>query len=76
MDTNPNDMPTLFAQLGLPADRQSIDAFLLHHRLPPGQSLPDAPFWNASQAAFLREALAQDAEWAEEVDELAARLSH
>ncbi|CAD5105977.1 DUF2789 domain-containing protein [Zestomonas carbonaria] len=75
MDTVPHNLATLFAQLGLPDDRASIDGFLASHRLQPGQALPDAPFWNEGQAAFLREALADDSDWAEEVDELAVRLS-
>ncbi|WP_148715900.1 DUF2789 domain-containing protein [Chitinolyticbacter meiyuanensis] len=76
MDTTPHTLTTLFAQLGLPMDKDGIEAFLASHSLPAGQSLPDASFWNSSQASFLREALAADAEWAEDVDELAARLTH
>lgn len=75
MDTSPHTLGALFKQLGLPNGRQDIDAFLGSHRLPQGQALPDAPFWNAAQAEFLREALDDDSDWAEEVDELAVRLS-
>ena len=34
----------------------------------------DAPFWTPAQADFLRQALAEDADWSEEVDELAVLL--
>jgi hypothetical protein len=32
--------------------------------------LPQADFWSASQASFLREAVADDSDWCEVVDEL------
>ncbi len=50
-------------------------AFITQHRpLPNGMALADAPFWNAAQAQFLREQIAQDADWAEKVDSLNAAL--
>ncbi|MCB5185769.1 DUF2789 domain-containing protein [Methylobacillus gramineus] len=61
----------LFAQLGLPSDDQGIRDFLTSHSpLAHDIPLPDAPFWNAAQAAFLREGLLQDADWAEMIDQL------
>ncbi|WP_028453808.1 DUF2789 domain-containing protein [Chitinilyticum aquatile] len=75
METLHADLPTLFAQLGLPTTPAAIRAFIASHVLPPGVALPDAAFWRASQADFLREALAEDSEWAEVVDELALLLS-
>lgn len=61
----------LFAQLGLPNDPLSIQAFLTRHTpLAPEVSLPDAAFWTPSQATFLLEALQQDSDWAELVDQL------
>ena len=75
MDTTPHTLANLFKQLGLPENRSDIDAILGSHRLADGQKLPDAPFWNAAQAQFLREALQQDSDWAEDVDELAVHLS-
>ncbi|WP_293760760.1 DUF2789 domain-containing protein [uncultured Aquitalea sp.] len=75
MDTGAHQLPQLFAQLGLPAGEADIRAFVAAHRLPAGAALPDAPFWKASQAAFLRQALACDAEWSEAADELAVLLS-
>lgn len=75
MDTCRHDLPTLFAQLGLPSDAASINNFIASHELPPGTSLPKASFWNPAQASFLKEALADDADWAEAVDEIAMLLS-
>ena len=75
MDISSHDLPTLFAQLGLPSDNTSINAFIVSHELPPGTSLEKASFWNPSQARFLMEALADDAEWAEAADEMAMLLS-
>ena len=40
----------------------------------PGVRLPDASFWSPAQAAFLRDALAADSDWAEVVDALSAAL--
>ena len=45
--------------------------FLVEKTPLPGHiSLPDAPFWSPAQASFLREALADNADWAELVDQL------
>lgn len=76
MDTSQHTFAALFEQLGLPSDSEAIDAFLAGHRLAADQPLADAPFWSPAQAEFLREALEDDSDWAEDVDELAARLSH
>ncbi|HAF54801.1 MAG TPA: DUF2789 domain-containing protein [Thauera sp.] len=65
----------LFAQLGLPDDAASIDAFIkAHSPLAENVKLADAPFWTSAQASFLREELAEDADWAELVDQLSAAL--
>jgi hypothetical protein len=72
------NIPTLadlFAQLGLDANEAAQRAFIAAHApLPKNLPLPDAPFWTPAQATFLREALLEDAEWAEVVDELDALL--
>ena len=66
----------LFKQLGLASDSASIEQFIVAHRpLPASVALADAAWWTPSQAQFLREQLADDADWAEVVDSLAARLS-
>lgn len=75
MDTSLHSMATLFEQLGLAADRESIERFLASHRLARGQNLVEAPFWTEAQARFLREAWCEDADWVEQVDELAVSLS-
>ncbi|MHA5521353.1 DUF2789 family protein, partial [Pseudomonas aeruginosa] len=50
MDTSPHTFSNLFRQLGLPAGRDDIVAFLARHHLEEGTALPDAPFWNPAQA--------------------------
>ncbi|GAB6386764.1 DUF2789 domain-containing protein [Stutzerimonas marianensis] len=75
MELPNKDMSTLFEQLGLPSDPQSIDDFIARHApLPNEVRLADAPFWNDSQRALLRDEWIEDAEWAPIVDELNARL--
>lgn len=75
MDTSQHSLGALFDQLGLPSGKTEIDRFVAGHRLALGQALPDAPFWNTAQSAFLRDALQQDSDWTEEADELAVLLS-
>lgn len=75
MDTSDHSLSTLFKQLGLPAGAADIEAFIRDHRLTDGLGLAQAPFWNPAQAAFLDEALEDDSDWAEMVDELALLLS-
>lgn len=75
MDTSEHNMSTLFAQLGLPNSERDIEGFIAEHRdLRKTEALADADFWNAAQAAFLREAIEEDSDWAEVVDQLDARL--
>lgn len=71
------DLGALFAQLGLPDGQEAITAFIRQHKpLPEGIALADAPFWHPAQAALLRNAVAEDAEWAHLVDELDALMRH
>ncbi len=74
MDTSLHTLCTLFAQLGLPDSPADIRAFIASHPLPADTAIEDAPFWTVAQAAFLKQALDDDADWAELVDTLAARL--
>ncbi|PUE10861.1 hypothetical protein B9Z51_00460 [Limnohabitans sp. T6-5] len=77
MELIEKSMKTLFEQLGEASDDASIDRFIAKHGLLDGSThLHEAPFWTASQASFLREALVLDAAWAPVVDELNARLHH
>ncbi|MGL4317923.1 MAG: DUF2789 domain-containing protein [Pseudomonas sp.] len=75
MDTSEHNLSSLFKQLGLPAGKADIDAFIGSHRLSDGLALAEAPFWNKAQAGFLAQALNDDSDWAEAADELAVRLS-
>ncbi|MDX1466527.1 MAG: DUF2789 family protein, partial [Halomonas sp.] len=62
-------------QLGLASDHAAIKRFIDRHApIPEEIALPDAPCWNEGQAEFLREALEEDADWAEVVDHLDASL--
>ena len=75
MDTPIHSINNLFKQLGLPSDTAEVDAFIEMHRpLPDHYLLQEAPVWTASQATFLAEEIEDDADWAEVVDELNARL--
>lgn len=71
MELNNHDLPTLFEQLGLASDQESIDAFIdKNGPLPDGVKLSEADFWTPQQAKFLKEELREDADWAPAVDEL------
>ena len=70
MDTTPSSMTNLFLQLGLPAGKDEIAAFLRAHQLPEDVRVSEAPFWNDGQRQFLSEQLKSDADWAIIVDEL------
>ncbi len=74
MESPLHSMTHLFAQLGLPADEAAIERFIATHPLPDTVPLADAPFWSPAQAAFLRDELREDADWAEVVDQLNVRL--
>ena len=66
-----HNLSNLFAQLGQPNDDASIARFIeTHSPLPEGVQLADAAFWTPAQAGFLREAILEDADWAEVIDEL------
>jgi len=76
MEANLHTMNNLFAQLGLPADDAAIERFIATHRpLDNGVALYRAPFWSASQRAFLKEEIIEDADWAMVIDELNSRLA-
>ncbi|MBS1189245.1 MAG: hypothetical protein H6R10_1037 [Rhodocyclaceae bacterium] len=65
----------LFAQLGLPSGPADIERFIATHSpLPESLKLDEAPFWSPSQAAFLREEILEDSEWAELIEGLNVRL--
>lgn len=75
MERPVHDMSNLFAQLGEPSDEAAIDHFIAAHApLPDSMLLHEAAFWTPAQAAFLREAILDDADWAEVADALNREL--
>lgn len=71
MDTTPHNLSTLFDQLGLPSDAVAIERFIGGHRpLDPKIPLQQASWWTPAQAEFLVQAIQEDSDWAEQVDEL------
>ena len=77
MDTTTHHgLADLFAQLGLPHSPAEIKQFIRRHRpLAQTLNLSEAPFWNASQVAFLREQWQQDdGDWVGQIDQLNAML--
>lgn len=75
MENFEHTMSNLFAQLGLPDADDEINYFIHQHRpIPKGLSLERAPFWNKGQSQFIHEALYEDSDWAELVDQLDTRL--
>ena len=75
MDKPIHHFHDLFAQLGLPNDAASIEQFIASHApLAADVKLANAAFWSPAQAAFLREACMQDADWSELADQLSVAL--
>lgn len=69
-----NSFKKLFEQLGLPSTEEDIERFIKGHTLERSQAIESAPFWNKAQATFLQEALQEDSDWVEVVDQLSAEL--
>ncbi len=71
MEMYQHGMAELFEQLGLGNSPEQIKDFVKNHRHRQ-DSVPiyAANFWTASQSDFLRQAIEQDADWAELVDQL------
>ncbi|GFD89596.1 hypothetical protein KUL152_18220 [Tenacibaculum sp. KUL152] len=75
MFTEQPSMSSLFGQLGLGTSEEDIARFIeTHSGLHQSQYLHEAPFWTQSQAAFLKQAIDEDADWAEIIDQLNAQL--
>lgn len=64
----------LFEQLGLSSEKIHIERFIDRHQMKQGSVLEDGIFWTADQKSFLIEAKAEDSDWCEVVDRLAALL--
>ena len=75
MEPPTHSINNLFTQLGLASDEASIAKFIKTHRaLASDVVLSEASFWTPAQAAFLREEILKDADWAEVIDRLNAEL--
>lgn len=74
MEMSQPELSDLFNQLGLLSDEKNMAQFIRSHVLGKGQSLLEAPWWSPQQAAFLAEALEDDADWSGVVDTLATLL--
>ena len=75
MELTEHNLNTLFEQLGLDSSESAIDAFINQHKpIPHEVLLHEADFWTPAQAAFLKEALEEDADWAIVVDSLDSML--
>ncbi len=75
MERPVHHLSTLFAQLGQPNDEVAIAQFIkTHSPLPAAVRLHEASFWSPAQAQFLKDALMDDADWADVADELNTRL--
>ncbi|MBC7565789.1 MAG: DUF2789 domain-containing protein [Pedobacter sp.] len=75
MESSIHTLNNLFAQLGLPSDEASINTFIkTHSHLATCVLLSEASFWTPTQAAFLREEILNDADWAEVIDQLNTSL--
>jgi hypothetical protein len=71
MEQPTHNLVSLFKQLGLDNTNEAIEDFINKNRpVPSNLLLHEAEFWSASQASFLKEAIEEDADWAEIVDEL------
>lgn len=75
MDSAFHHLCDLFAHLGLAEEPARVREFIERHRpLAPEVRIEDASFWTPAQAAALRQALLEDSDWAEVVDQLSAAL--
>lgn len=75
MEAPQHSMSDLFAQLGQASDEAAIARFVAA-KTPLGNDiqLHEAPYWSPVQAAFLREAIGDDGDWAQVADALNSRL--
>lgn len=75
MESSTYSLSSLFDQLGLPSDLMAIENFIkMHYPLATNVLLSDALFWTTAQSSFLREEILNDADWAEVIDQLNAKL--
>lgn len=75
MELSAHSLNSLFEQLGLDGSDEAIERFISVHKPIQGDiPLYEASFWNSAQASLLRDAVTEDADWAEVVDHLDAML--
>ena len=75
MEPHVHSIAALFDQLGLESSDEAITNFIhAHGLLPAGVTLAEAEIWNQSQSVFLKKMIDEDADWAEIVDQLNARM--
>ena len=75
METQIHSLESLFDQLGLGSEDQEIQVFIKKNSpIARDLELHEAKFWNSSQASFLEQAIDDDADWAEVVDQLNSML--
>ena len=76
MESTAHSLSNLFKQLGLPHEPQEVAQFITQHQGACHHcSLLEAPIWTSSQLAFLKEAIAQDADWAGVAERLQSALA-
>ena len=74
MELTDHNLNSLFDQLGLDHSDEAIETFIRQHK-PLGRILLyEADFWSRAQAAFLKQAVEDDADWAIVVDQLDSLL--
>jgi len=75
MELHQHTMTELFQQLGLGSSDDEIKQFVIEHRQRRDtELLHEASFWSSAQAAFLKQAIEEDADWSELVDQLDVML--
>ncbi|MDO6582769.1 DUF2789 domain-containing protein [Photobacterium sp. 2_MG-2023] len=74
METFSHDLHSLFNQLGMNSSKESIEGFIRDHNLKQDETLAQADFWQPAQCRFLKESIAEDADWCEVIDQLDALL--
>lgn len=75
METPLHSIVSLFDQLGLNSTEEGVNNFINKNgKLLGNIELHKADFWNTSQANFLKQALDEDADWVEIVNQLDAML--
>jgi len=68
-------LSNLFEQLGLDSSDAAIETFIQSNKpIAANIEIHNASFWNPSQASFLQQEKAEDADWAEIVDQLDVML--